>query len=187
MNPDPDPRNKYIISNLSKRKRRHEHGCTSVDKKGGYSEYDSMNNYKDYKLLTDKEMIGFEKRYGEDLLPKYSCASDMDNFNKLVIPNIASKSKRDSNTSNYMFDIYYDKLNQMDHSIEDDLLRGMPSYRPRNRSYGYRQPAENYFDYIDDDFQNSDNCVEFWQRGGTPTRLDNKFATKNRNYQREVM
>lgn len=75
---------------------------------------------------------------------------------------------------------------KMNTQLESELIRGMPTMRPHNRSYGYRDTFENNFDYIDDDFQNPDN-TDLWVRGGEPTRMDNKMATKNRTYVREVM
>jgi len=174
--PDPDPRNNYIITNFAKEN----------EDSDEYEGYDK-NNYYNYQPLNKKESQGYDKRYGESLLPKYSSASDMDNYNKMTIPNISSNAKRETNTSDYMLDNYFDRSNLMDHNIETDLVRGMPSYRPRNRSYGYRQPTENYFDYIDSDFQNPDNSVEPWERGGQPTRLENRNRAKNGTYTREII
>lgn len=81
---------------------------------------------------------------------------------------------------------YYKHIQEIDADIETELLKGMPNMRPKNRSYGYRNPAENYFDYIDEDFQNPDN-TDLWPRGGSATRLDNTVIAKNRTYVREMM
>jgi hypothetical protein len=62
----------------------------------------------------------------------------------------------------------------------------MPSSRPHNRSYGYRNPQENYYDYLDPDFQNPE-LIEPWIRGGEATRTDNKNPAKNKVYNRVVM
>lgn len=185
---DRDPRNKYIITDLSKKQRReHEHGKNIVPKQDKmFSDYDSMNGYKDYNLIDLDEKLSPQTRYGDDLVPTYSTASEMDLDNKLVIPNMASKSKKDLGIGNYRFETYYSRGNTRDTTLENDLVRGMPSSRPHNRSYGYRNPAENYYDYIDEDFQSADT-VEPWTRGGDATRLDNKSPTKNRVYNREVM
>jgi hypothetical protein len=186
-NPDPDPRNKYIISDLSKkpRSRKHEHG-TNVDM-SQFSEYDEMKTYKNYQLIDKNDRMSQDARYGNELAPSFNAASEMDLDNKVVIPNMASKSKKDLNCGNYRFESYYGKNICRNTDLESDLVRGMPTYRPHNRSYGYRNPAENYYDYIDDDFQNPDNSVEAWIRGGEATRLDNKNPTMNRVYNRPVM
>jgi hypothetical protein len=80
----------------------------------------------------------------------------------------------------------FNKSQKRNTEIESELIRGMPTNRPHNRSYGYRDTFENNFDYIDDDFQNPDN-TDLWPRGGEPTRLDNKLLAKNKTYVREVM
>ncbi len=95
---------------------------------------------------------------------------------KMTKPNI--KSHPDSSLFN--------KSQKRNTEIESELIRGMPTNRPHNRSYGYRDTFENNFDYIDDDFQNPDN-TDLWPRGGEPTRLENKLAAKNRTYVREIM
>ena len=74
-----------------------------------------------------------------------------------------------------------------DSELEADLIKGMPSSRVKNRSYGYRNPQENYFDYIDEDYQSPDTSVQSWVRGGESTRLENKNPAKNRVYNRVVM
>ena len=102
--------------------------------------------------------------------------------------NYVPKNRKRLNTSDYTFKRFDQSVNvSVNSELESDLLRGMPTYRPRNKSYGYRNPGENYFDYIDCNFQNSQNTVESWLRGGESTRLDNKFQTRNRNYTREVL
>lgn len=155
----PDPRNEQIISDLSKKR----------------------NNYID-----DNESLfnsnTYHSKYGSDATPTYSSISDMDMDNKLVIPNVASKSKKDMNSSDYRFESYYNRGNKRNDEMENNLSRGMPSYRPKNKSYGYRNPAENYYNYIDEDYQ-----VESWTRGGDATRLDNKNPARNKPYNREIM
>jgi hypothetical protein len=110
-------------------------------------------------------------------------------MNQSLSQNPNQKLRKGLDTSDYVFKRFNtEEVDVPNNSqLESDLLRGMPTYRTRNRSYGYRNPSENYYDYIDCDFQNSDNTVESWLRGGESTRLDNKFQTKNRNYTREVL
>lgn len=182
---DPDPRNRHIISDLSNKQRYNNNGIAS--NKHQFSEYCDTDGYKDYGLIDNHEKQMHNARYGNDLTPTYNMASEMDLDNKVVIPNMSSKSKKDLNSGNYRFESYFGKSSCRDTEMESDLVRGMPTYRPHNRSYGYRNPAENYYDYLDDDFQGPDSSVEPWERGGEPTRLTNKNAAKSRVYNRDVM
>ena len=156
----PDPRNDYIISDISKNK--------------------NNDNNNDNKNLFNSNT--YHSKYGSDTTPTYSSMSDMDMDNKLVIPNIASKSKKDMNSGEYRFEPYYTKGDKRNAEMENNLARGMPSYRPKNKSYGYRNPSENYYNYIDEDYQ-----VESWTRGGEATRLDNKNPARNKPYNREIV
>jgi hypothetical protein len=70
-----------------------------------------------------------------------------------------------------------------DTDYETELIRGMPHHT--RKSYGYRNPESHYFSYIDPNFQNADNSVEAWSRGGASTRLDNK-SVSSRQYKREI-
>lgn len=120
--------------------------------------------------------------YASNETPTYSSISDMDTNNKLVIPNVASRAKKNINSGEYRTESYYEKGDLRNPEIEDNLLRGMPSYRPRNRSYGYRNPEENYFSYINEEYE-----VEPWTRGGDSTRLANKQIAKCTQYNREIL
>jgi len=113
-----------------------------------------------------------------DLLDEYE-----DNMNRIQdVSRKVKKPKIKSHPDSSLFN----KSQKRNTEIESELIRGMPTNRPHNRSYGYRDTFENNFDYIDDDFQNPDN-TDLWPRGGEPTRLENKLLAKNRTYVREVM
>jgi hypothetical protein len=99
--------------------------------------------------------------------------------------------KREKRTNRNIIDY------NMEESLEDcqgidtskvDLDTYMMSGVPDNttKSYGHRNPAEHYYDYIDANFQNADNSVQCWTRGGESTRMDNK-KTNKRPYKRDVM
>jgi len=62
-------------------------------------------------------------------------------------------------------------------NFESDLINGMPTRTAK--SYGYRNPAEHYYDFIDPDFQNSSSNVTQFPQGGVPTRLQNKKLSNN--------
>jgi hypothetical protein len=55
-----------------------------------------------------------------------------------------------------------------------DLQLGMP-IRTR-KSYGFDDPFEHYFDYVDDDKQQPEHTVMDFPRGGTSARLENKTS-----------
>lgn len=162
---DPDPRNKYIISDLLAKadKLKTEIG---EHNKQQVSEYNEGAVYKDYKLLDDVKSQKQESRYGQVNMPTYNAASEMDLENKVVVPNMACNSKRGGDNFNYRLEPYLGRKDKRDERTEDELCRGMSSYRTHNRSYGYRNPEEHYFQYIDDDFESPDNSVEGWIRGG---------------------
>ena len=56
------------------------------------------------------------------------------------------------------------------------MTRGLTTRRMK--SFGYENPAEHYFNYIDKDFQNADNTVLPFPRGGFATRNTNKTSAK---------
>jgi len=93
--------------------------------------------------------------------------------NKNIMPNI-SKSKN-------LNIINYKKISNLHNlpqdNLETELIRGMPSHTMK--SYGYRNPEEHYFDYIEDDIQNANNVILPYPRGGVSTRLTNKNQIKN--------
>ncbi len=159
---DQDPRNKYILSDLDHTK--HNNSVSDFDNVFNQSISSHASNQSNPSNMIDSE-------------------SEWTNQNKQYSP----KLRKNLNTSKYTFKTFNEVSVPINSQLESDLLRGMPTYRPRNKSYGYRNPDENYFDYIDCNFQNSDNTVEGWIRGGESTRLDNKFQTKNRNYTRQVL
>jgi len=168
---DPDPRNKHIISDLHNRQNRQE----------------QQNKLQQDKLEEEQALKQLNQYYYNEI-PKYSAASDMDTRHKVVIPNMGSTSKSDLDYSNYRLENYFDNNdNTMNSELESDLVRGMPTTRTHNRSYGYRNPQENYYDFVDPDFNNPAHTVESWARGGAATRLDNKTIAKNRTYNRDIL
>lgn len=117
--------------------------------------------------------------YGTYATPNFSGISDMDTDLKIVIPTVASNSKRDLSTYDYKMNSYMTEQKPIrDAEFETTLLRGMPIHT--KKSYGYRNPEEHYYEYIDDDFQNADNTVLPFPRGGEGTRHNNKKTAKQR-------
>ena len=176
-----DPRNNYIINDLLSRAK-----CIKEEinqQNLNYCNFDSQNPY-DCRLSTGCDN-GPMTRYGNDPLPPtYNLSSEMDTDNKVVIPNMASNSKREISTGNYRFEDYYGKQVTRDSALESELLRGMPTSRTHNRSYGYRNPEDHYFEFLDNTFEQH---TEPFERSGEATRLQNKLIAKNRTYTREIM
>ena len=82
-------------------------------------------------------------------------------------------------TSNNRNDLLRDDID-----TETDMIRGMPTRTLK--SYGFRNPEEHYYDFIDPAFQNSNNTVMEFPRGGEQTRGANKKAARS-IYNRDVM
>ena len=179
-----DPRNKYIISDLFARAE-----CIKDEINQQNVKYCNFNTQEpdvcDYNI-TGRCNNGPMTRYGNDPIPDIQMSSEMDIDNKVVIPNMKNNSGKELGNNNYRFETYFAN-NPRDNDLESELLRGMPTYRTQNRSYGYRNPEEHYFEYIDADFQNPINSVMDFDRGGESTRIENKTIAKNRNYTREIM
>lgn len=141
---------------------------------------DDKNSYNDYNNDPHQTYLNY------DLMDDYS-----NNMNRVKkSQQVQSHQNRPRQNQSQLKKSHPDAkmLNQTKRNteLESELIRGMPTMRPHNRSYGYRDTFENNFDYIEDDFQNPDN-TDIWVRGGEPTRADNKMATKNKTYVREVM
>lgn len=68
--------------------------------------------------------------------------------------------------------------------IETELMHGIPA--GGRKSYGYRNPEEHYYNYIDPEFQNDINTTSLAYHGfGQPTRLENKKRSCE-IYEREI-
>lgn len=161
--------------------------CATPYRIGSYDKYDSC-----YQGLDTKNTSHVYNKYPgpKDYTTGNGERQEPTNYVNYDLLNQYEKSKNDIKDS--YVDIIkkqrstrYKEVKDIDAGLESELIKGMPKYRTRNRSYGYREPEENYFDYLDEDFQNPDN-TDLWVRGGESTRLDNKYAAKNRPYSREI-
>jgi hypothetical protein len=85
-------------------------------------------------------------------------------------------------------------INQFGCTAEEDprdcLVRGiggqkLPDKFVRSKSYGYRNPSEHAFDYIDKEIQSAEHTVLPFARGGEGTRLLNNYH-KSKSYLREI-
>lgn len=123
----------------------------------------NTDNKKEY-LMSDLSDTGSLDQYYQDIT---------------VTQTKPKSSKRSLDTSHYNFDTQFNPVLSRNVKMENELMLGTPTY-PKNRSYGYRNPQENYFNYLEEKPQEV-NFVEPWVRGGEVTRLDNKQTVRERD------
>jgi hypothetical protein len=172
---DMDPRNKHIISNLNKKNK-----LDSRESLGNLSPFGS-NSMENYAIPKGK---GRDDRYGHQEEPNFSGSSNMDIDLKVVTPDVSTRGKRGQSTFNYHMGPFLKQDEGIrDAEFETALQRGMPSHT--TKSYGYRQPFENQFDYVDMDFNGPDTSVLPFPRGGESTRRNDKSLAKQK-FTREI-
>lgn len=128
--------------------------------------------------------------------PAFKRASYMDRPANVVVPAIAEYANKNI-TNNMLNDVTKDPrnatyLNEFDRSasefgnadLETCLTYGAPTHT--KKSYGFRNPVEHYYQYIDDDLQDPDHVVFPIPRGGISTRLDNTKSAK-KPYYRDIV
>ncbi len=162
-----DQRNRYILSDLSLEGNSNMPSNLSMN--ACYGNFKSSNKYP-------------SDNYGVD--PSDTRIS----YDKLGDERIWSgKNKRTNlNTFGYRLETFNtDNPNNKSHvEKETELLCGTPIHT--QKSYGYRNPQEHYFDYIDPQLQHdSTNLYDFMERGGESTRGSNKAPA--RNYTRGII
>lgn len=123
------------------------------------------------------------QRFGKEPDPIFNQRNEMDFDNKMVIPKMNYNGKKDLNHSNIRPLPNMTHGNGMrDTDLESCIQFGMPS--KTFKSYGYRNPDEHYFQFIQNDIQDPNHVVFPIARGGISTRLDNKKHAKN--YKRDI-
>ena len=116
---------------------------------------------------------------------QFSEISDMDYSSKMVIPKVSNNSNKNINTSNYMAVPYMGNgCDNRDVDLETNMLRGMPTTTAK--SYGFRNPEEHYYNYVDPQFQNDETSVLPFPRGGEHTRNANRQDAR-KVYTRDIM
>lgn len=75
----------------------------------------------------------------------------------------------------------YHANGKLDPDILTDMMLGVPSHT--TKSYGFNDPFEHSFDYIDGDIQDPDHVVLPFPRGGISARLENKKQKKRDIFQ----
>ena len=98
---------------------------------------------------------------------------------------MSRRSNGDLNTANYRMMPFFSDPNASNNDrfqvdVESAMIRGMPQHT--TKSYGYRNPSENYFQYdIENQFApDAPGLVEDWVRGGIATRNSNKVTARPR-------
>lgn len=149
-----------------------------------YRTDEDLIDYSKFKVISSDNFKNYGS-YANMANPTFSEKSDMDTTNKTVTPRVKSNNKRGLSTYDYRMCQFIGEDREIkDSEFETALIRGMPSNT--TKSYGYRNPYEHYFQFIEDDFQNPDNSVIPGFRSGVSTRRDNKALAKQ-NYTREIM
>lgn len=144
----------------------------------GYT--NDVNNNMDVTIFPNSRLdtlMNMSDRYKKLDEPVYQDVPNMKYEKDYVVPNITYRSNQNL-TSDYLGDNEYGDVN-----LETCMTHGMPTHT--TKSYGYRNPSEHYYQYIDDDIQDPDHVVLPFPRGGIPTRLENTQTAEP--YYRDVM
>ena len=140
------------------------------------------NNYNNIENILDDRI--FSESYSKTAFKKNKKKYNIDEsrFEPRNDPRIYqgvekyNKKKSHYNLESKICDLIPDNKQEID---ETELIRGMPIHTMK--SYGYRNPEEHYYNYIDEEIQNPDNIVLDFPRGGESTRINNKKIT-NKKY-----
>jgi len=134
------------------------------------------------------KIIGNLDTYVDHTNTIYQQNAEMDVNQKVARPAHGTRGKCYFNTSTYQPIPYMGtKAGLKDINASNALQCGYPTRGAK--SYGYKNPSEHYFDYIDDDLQKPEHTVMPFPRGGMQTRNDNHEtgSKKRQKYQREIM
>jgi hypothetical protein len=91
------------------------------------------------------------------------------------------QERQDTNFTILRMQMEPDRDPEMGHMM-DEIQYGMPERT--KKTYGFDNPYEHYYDYIDGEIQDPDHVVLPFPRGGYSTRLDN--TDQKKLYKREV-
>jgi hypothetical protein len=161
----------------------------SVSLPGETSEFDVYppNIYYKKKLHHDKmEKHGdYEKEkhdpHFENIIDYVEEKTQLPVFlSRVVHKNKSNRVYNDNNPNRCINKIreQYHSNKPLDPEIMNDLMLGVPSHT--TKSYGFNDPFEHYFDYIDNDIQEPDHVVLPFPRGGISARLENKKQVRRR-------
>lgn len=170
-----DPRNNYVMDNMAN---------SNMDNMsnniwGSFNNNTTLNNDTLKNTLIDNNILYNGTSYGNKNNNSYNETNNIDYDNKRFIPNVNGNNKRDINTSAYKRMPYMGNSELINSTLETELIRGMP-HNNKSKSYGYRNPDEHYYQYINNEFQHPNNVVLPFPRGGEGTRQFDKGSAKNK-------
>lgn len=157
----------------------HSRPRTSRNRRLGYSQMGEGELTNPYHSNSVKNIIGELNSYKNDVNDPFVRPADMDYSNNKVIPSVSSNRKR-GNRNSYM-SVPHMHRNGLRNIDMDNYVRYGVNSRA-SKSVGYENPAEHYFQYIDNDIQNPDHVVN---DRGLPSRSYNRKTA--RPYRREIM
>lgn len=130
------------------------------------------NPYMEYNYYPSEMTSNIYKhKYGGFNQYDLNETSYMDFDSRKMIPRIKENNKQ-MNPQHNMVPFMGHGKGMSDTCLETELIRGMPSRT--SKSYGFENPEEHFFQYLDEDIQQAENFVLPFPRGGESTRLKNK-------------
>ena len=141
--------------------------------------FTGVNNYIEKPLRYNKKYEVDDKTYSNTNNFSQYAKNNSISLPNLPLNNISANIQTDKNMSKFK-PVSHDEVMQgvRDTDMETSILRGMPSNT--SKSYGYRNPEEHYYEYVDPRYTN----MELFPRQGISTRLNNKKPAKE--YKREI-
>lgn len=165
---DPDPRNRNIISDLGQGDCNSSYKPWTPQGPGNVDNYQFLEKEGSGRVIDELFQDLEPSRYGAPPQPKAGKKAELDYNSGRYIPDINVKHDKDLSSYDYRMTDFFNTKNV----TEAGMVNGMPTRT--QKSYGYRNPEEHYFQYLDPNFQNADNTVEPWgPRGGDSSRLAN--------------
>ena len=135
---------------------------------GGYDDWDSSPGSMD-------ELYSQSERYGQFSNPQQTYKS------KKSVPSISKTANRNLDMSDYNTAPYlYGSSDLMDVEQETCLISGMPTRT--KKSYGFRNPVEHQFQFVNDEFNTPEHTVLPFPRGGISARLQNTKTSRPYNH-----
>lgn len=148
------------------------------------NKHNKSNDYLPHDTNVNK-IIGNLDTYVDHTNTIYHQNLEMDTDQKVIKPALNTNGKCNLNTSRYQPIPYMGtKAGLKDINIANSLQCGLPSRG--SKSYGYKNPSEHYFDYIDGDIQKPEHTVLPFPRGGMQTRYDNHGDKYRPKYGRDI-
>lgn len=134
---------------------------------------------REHTHAVDKIIGTFDSYANQQGNSLYRCA-EIDMNSKRFIPDTTSSNKREHKTIYQAVPYMSGPNDMMNMDMGNSLQYGVNSRA--GKGFGYKNPTEHYYDYIDQDIQQPDHVVH---DRGFPSRAENK--TRARPYKRNIM